>query len=467
VGEELERLAAMPGWLGVLDDDARIEAALRAVVPELRGAKLRDVRLKNGAWTARCRLDLPGQDGAERSLHFSARIIPPGGDEPAATPPTVAPGSPERGGWIPALRLTLVADAEPEGKLPALALLTDPERARAFLEQVIRAGTPAYHDLRILGCEPRVMRYSAGSRCTILYKLQLPAEERAASWPDVVVVKTYHRPDKGRIAWEGMQGLWQSPLRTSRVVTIAEPLAWEPELLVLVQGPIRQERTLKDLLLETFGGGGQAGWEELGGFLAKTAAGLAELHQSGVQSAQRRGFADELAEVREVLGRVTAQLPDLAGAADPFLDQVERLAERVPADPPGPAHRSFRPAQVLLHGGEIGFIDFDGFCHAEPALDVALFRATARDLAMSTVQPAAAPETSRAVLARVDELCEEFLASYQALAPVSAERVAVWEALDLLTNVLHAWTKAKPNRLTHGVAILRDHAGRLEALTAS
>jgi hypothetical protein len=67
----------------------------------------------------------------------------------------------------------------------------------------------------------------------------------------------------------------------------------------------------------------------------------------------------------------------------------------------------------------------------------------------------------------VDELCEEFLAAYRALAPVSAERVAVWEALDLLTNVLHAWTKAKPNRLTHGVAILRDHAGRLDALTAS
>ena len=467
MGEELARLAAMPGWLGVLDDDARVEAALRAVVPGLRGAKLSDVRLKNGTWSARCRLDVPGEDGAERRLQFRATIVPPGRDEPAATLPTVASQAPERGGWIPALRLTLVADAEPEGKLPALALLTDPERARAFLEQVIRAGTPRYHDLRILSCVPHVMRYSPGSRCTILYQLQLPTEGREASWPDVVVVKTYHRPDKGRIAWEGMQGLWRSPLRTSGIVAIAEPLAWEPELLVLVQGPIRQERTLKDLLLDTLTSGGQAGWEELRGYLTRTAAGLAALHQSGVPSAQHRGFADELAEVREVLGRVTAQLPDLAGAADPLLDEVERLADRVPADTPGPAHRSFRPAQVLLHRGEIGFIDFDGFCHAEPALDVALFRATVRDLGMSTLPAAASPEAGRALLARVDELCDEFLASYQALAPISPERVAAWEALDLLTNVLHAWTKAKPNRLTHGIAILQDHARRLEALTAA
>jgi len=459
--EGLERFAAMPGWLAALADPARVEAALREAVPGLRGALLGGVRLKRDSWTARAVLAVTGADGAERTLELAARIVPPGRGEPeTTTPPAGLLGAEGWRCWLPELRLELSADAEPVAKLPALALLTDPERARAFLETAIRAGAPAYQDLRILGCSPRVMRHSPGSRCTILYRLTLPAESRAATWPEVVVAKTYHRSDKGRIAWDGMQALWRSPLATSGVVAVAEPLAWVPELNVLVQGPIRQEQTLKELLVDTLAG--RDGQGEANSYLAKTAAGLAELHRSGAPSAERATWEDELAEVRQVLGRLTGFLPELDGAADPFLADVERLAARVPADPAVPAHRSFRPAQVLLHHGEIGFIDFDGFCHAEPALDVALFRATVRDLGMGALPPAMPPDVR---LVRLDELCEAFLVGYEALAPVSRERVALWETLDLFTNVLHSWTKAKPARLAHAVTLLSDHTASVEALS--
>jgi hypothetical protein len=465
--EGLARLAEMPDWLAVLDDPARVSAALREAVPGVRGAKLGAVRLKQEAWTARCKLVLGGEDGGDRVLYFSGTIVPPGQPRPSGTPPSAVGLADGGHGWLPALRLVLVPEPQAETKLPALAPLTDPEQARALLEQAIRAGTPAYRDLRILACEPRVMRYSPGSRATILYRLDLPAEGRAAGWPEVVVAKTYHRSDKGRTAWEGMQALWHSPLGSSGSVAIAEPLAWVPGLKILVQGPIRQEQTLKDLLLEALASDDATAWAQLRGYLAKTADGLAELHRSGTPGAERVTWHDELVEVREVLGRVTSRLPGLAGAAEGFLDEVERIAGRVPADAAGPAHRSFRPAQVLLHSGEIGFIDFDGFCQAEPALDVALFRATVRDLGMGTLPRTASPAACRARLARLDALCDEFLGRYQERSPVSPRRVAVWEALDLLTNVLHAWTKAKPVRLAHGVTLLRDHAGRLGALTTA
>jgi hypothetical protein len=467
--EGLARLAQMPDWLAVFDDPARVSAALGEAVPGLRGAKVSAVRLKPEAeaWTARCKLVLGGEDGGDRVLYFSGTIVPPGQPVPPGTAPSAVGLADGRPGWLPALRLALVPEPQAETKLSALASLTDPEQARALLERAIRAGTPAYRDLRILACEPRMMRYSPGSRATILYRLDLPAEGRAAGWPDVVVAKTYHRSDKGRIAWDGMQALWRSPLGRSGTVAIAEPLAWLPELKILVQGPIRQEQTLKDLLLETLANGDETAGAELRGYLAKTATGLVELHRSGAPSAEVVTWDDEFAEVREVLGRVTSRLPALAGAADEFLGEVERVARRVPPDPAGPAHRSFRPAQVLLHAGEIGFIDFDGFCQAEPALDVALFRATVRDLGMGTLPPHASPAACQALLAQVDALCGEFLGQYQARSPLSPERVAVWEALDLLTNVLHAWTKAKPVRLAHGVTLLRDHADRLGALAAA
>jgi aminoglycoside phosphotransferase (APT) family kinase protein len=157
-------------------------------------------------------------------------------------------------------------------------------------------------------------------------------------------------------------------------------------------------------------------------------------------------------------------VPHLDGAADPFLSDLKHRAARIPADPALPAHHSFRPAQVLLHDSGIGFIDFDGFCHAEPARDVALFRATTRDLAMS-VLPEDTPLQARLLI--VDDLCEYFLARYRELAPISRERVAVWEALDLFTNVLHSWTKAKPRRLARSLTLLRHHALSLRTLTAS
>ncbi len=455
--EGLSRFAVMPSWLAALADPARVAAALSAsaAVPRLRRASLGEVRLKSKAWSARCELVVtdtgaeaeaagaadPAAAG-ERALHRVVTIVPPGPDGDGEARLLLAPDG----------------EAEADAPLPAMALLTDPERARALLEQAIRAGAPAYQDLRIRGVTPRVARYTPGSRCTVLYRLELPPDGELA-WPEVVVAKTYHRSDKGRIAWEGMRALWASPLAHSQVVNIAEPLAWLPELNVLVQGPVREEQTLKDLLLEALTTGDEAKLEALLAELASAAAGLVELHRCGAPSAQRATWDDELAEVDQVLGRLLPRVPELEGAADPFLDELRRRAARVPADPAVPSHRSFRPAQVLLYQDEIAFIDFDGFCHAEPALDVALFRATVRDLGFGAFPPGMPTE---ARLDRLDQLCEEFLAEYEALAPVSRERVALWEALDLFTNVLHSWTKIRPARLAQATTLLQHHLAGLE-----
>jgi hypothetical protein len=94
--------------------------------------------------------------------------------------------------------------------LPALPILTDAEQARTLLERSIRAGGPAYQDIRMRSCAPNVVRYKPGSRCTILYGLEYPdggAAQRNS--PDLVVAKTY-RGDKGCNAYEGMRALWEA-----------------------------------------------------------------------------------------------------------------------------------------------------------------------------------------------------------------------------------------------------------------
>ena len=110
-------------------------------------------------------------------------------------------------------------------------------------------------------------------------------------------------------------------------------------------------------------------------------------------------------------------------------------------------------------------IDFDGFCLAEPALDVALFRSSVRDIALSELTDGfgRGPDDD-ALRRRADEaevVCDSFLSQYCLHRAVSCSRVMLFETLDLLTLVLHGWTKLRPTRLRHGVLLLEDHLRRL------
>ncbi|MCX6047996.1 MAG: hypothetical protein NT075_23085 [Chloroflexi bacterium] len=166
-----------------------------------------------------------GQDEAPvgaQVVPVHGTLIPPGLAEPAHGVNDLPFGAEGWCCYLPALRLALHTQPA-DSELAALPQLTKPEAARRLLEASIRAGAPHYDDLRIAACTPKVMRYKPGSRCTILYHLAYPpALAQGQAWPAVVVAKTHHGA-KGQNAYAGMQALWNSPLGTSRTVTIAKP----------------------------------------------------------------------------------------------------------------------------------------------------------------------------------------------------------------------------------------------------
>jgi hypothetical protein len=114
-------------------------------------------------------------------------------------------------------------------------------------------------------------------------------------------------------------------------------------------------------------------------------------------------------------------------------------------------------------------VDFDNFCQAEPALDLALFLSATKNIGLSEPHEeesneddvALDPATRMALLDQLDVICEAFLAEYERHAPVSRQRIAVWEALDLLTLVLTCWTKIKPVRLSNTMTMLERHLNRM------
>jgi Ser/Thr protein kinase RdoA (MazF antagonist) len=145
-----------------------------------------------------------------------------------------------------------------------------------------------------------------------------------------------------------------------------------------------------------------------------------------------------------------------------LLARVEEISARTPADALGPAHGAFRPAQVLLHGDEVGFIDFDGFCRAEPALDIALFTSAVRDIGMEDGSGAALDRW-----AQVNEICDAFVRRYESLARLSRTRLVLWETLGLFTYVLNCWSKVQPERLGYRIDNLERHLRASGLLTQS
>jgi hypothetical protein len=458
----LEAYATLPGWLTDAVDPETVAAGLVAAVDELGSGELEltsveaaQPHLKRQGWLGTYELAVEGPPGLRGTLELAATLVPPSA-EPARC--TGAFGSPEWRGSLPALGLRL-RTRPPDAELPALAVLTDPARAASLLEAAIRAGSPAYADLRILGCTPRVARHKPGSRTTVVYDLEYPAEAAGRGWPPRVVAKTY-KGGKGANAYAAMRALWASPLRSSEVVAIAEPLAYLEGDRILVQGPVAEEVTLKALLDSGLRRPSGATAEALTAAFRRAAAGLAALHGCGVGYGETVTFDDEHAEVSELADRIARQVPGVAGAADGLLALV---AERAGGSAPsfGPCHRSFRPGQVLLAGESIAFIDFDGFCQGEPALDLALFRAAIKTVAADSLDQPVDATQLRDRFRQAEHYCEIFTSAYAEHAPVDPERVEIWEALDLLTSALHGWTRIDQTRLTGQLFALRAHVDRL------
>ena len=452
--DSLAAFRALPDWLAAGKDAARVGAGLTSHVPELRDGRLRllacrcdRLRAKGDEWIARYVLTVtrPGSEPTEVVL--VGNLWPPG-TRPAERPD--GPVEPTFGevGWRCSLlepRLDLRIEPSDEA-LPALPRLVDAVQVARLVEPILREA--GYRDATIRSCDPVVARYKPGSRCTVVVTLDCTAPPHGPVPPDRVVLKTYHG-DKGATAWAAMNALWRQRLSWRDSVRMAEPLSYLADERILVQGPVPGERTLKDLAWLAIAEGSPELLDLLRTELVATARALAAVHASGTSYGRTATLEEELDEVHENLDRLACSMPWLAPAALPLLSRLAELAGSTVPNPAVPSHQTFRPAQVLLGEGGVGFIDFDGAGMAEPALDVSRFRGALRSIATAASrlhEPERSAERADA-LRLGDDLCEAFLSAYQEDAVVSRDRVLLWETCDLLTVVLSAWAKARADRV--------------------
>ncbi|HEY1352015.1 MAG TPA: phosphotransferase [Ktedonobacteraceae bacterium] len=300
-------------------------------------------------------------------------------------------------GLIQARDLGMALAAFPaDGGLPTLAECCDTSAGAQLLPALQEAAGLLLADghWQIQTAQAMPIRYKPGSRCVIRYDLLLAHErEPSATRALSLFGKVYADPTQARRVQEVMQLLYAEQLASTG---LKQATPFLPRPLLLAAGPrlglcaavrpLRADgvlRTGTSVLVPRVlrqAGGNSISPELPADELRLAALALARLHTSQIRPGELavRTGTKEAQRARERAGLLAGYYP--AQAAD-IQDLVQVLARHLETLRPPvyrPAHGGFKASQLLYHDGTVSVVDFDGFCLADPALDVGYFLAYLR-----------------------------------------------------------------------------------------
>jgi hypothetical protein len=340
--------------------------------------------------------------------------------------------------------------------LPALAELTGrrgPELLAAHLSEC-RAGA------RIERIDCALSHYKPFKRAV----LKIRADFVQPGPPARMLYAKAFADERGLRNHRDLSALWAT-VRAGNALKMPEPLGYDAALRVLFMSEAAGQRELTDWIKclergEPLPAGVSA--QRLERCMIVVAQALAELQASGVRLARRRTFQQELVQLakdRQLLRESAAALPArLVGAAEELLSRLEALAPE--SQELRPAHGGLRHKQMVGDEHDLGIIDWDGLCLADPALDPATFLGRLRQETLRN--PGSAPDLER--LAEIFR--REVLARLPYLAP---QRLALYEGLVLIESLLRSFRRpARGDGMEQQIlSLARAVAGVLERAAPS
>jgi len=312
----------------------------------------------------------------------------------SATQADQAPLEVQPSGVLCASELGLSVQAFPaDSHLSALAASCDTAPNSPLFQALEKAaqlqlGQPTW---QLVSAMAVAVRYKPSSRCVIRYQLSLKNSKTSAQRTVTIFGKVYAEPEQACTVQALMEQLYHEQFQAGLAVPLLpRPLGMVDALGLAfneaVQPDDGQESSLRtgtQALQPQLkrGRGGEITRVMLPGEeLRLTARALARLHNSTFSIDERslRTGAKEAKRVRERATLIAGSNPAQAGE---ILHLAQQLSARLETLQPGayrPAHGGFKASQLLFHGHQVFVVDFDGFCLADPALDVGYFLAYLR-----------------------------------------------------------------------------------------
>ena len=305
-------------------------------------------------------------------------------------------------GIVQAPDLDIALQAFPaDSRLPTLAACCDTSTGSPLLGYLQDAARTLLGDdgWQVISAQAVPVRYKPASRCVMRYDLvlaqaQAPHLTRGFS----LFGKVYADPAQARTVQGLTRQLYaeQMALQGTTIAGFTQQTPFLPRSLSFIEnaslvltetvlpatpgGRIRTGTSVLQPHVIAERGGKVVSAQIPGGELRLAAIALARLHTSQVSPDQRtlRPGAKEAKRARERAALLVGYYPS---QADDIQDLVQVLAQRLEALKPEryrPAHGGFKASQLLYLDETISVVDFDGFCLADPALDVGYFLAYLR-----------------------------------------------------------------------------------------
>lgn len=244
-------------------------------------------------------------------------------------------------------------------KLPGLARALDEKFMRALLAATLGRELHLEENFfPALRC--RILKHAPGKRCVIVYELD--------DGPRRFIGKIY-RKNRGEMIFANWRLLWQSAdaqaARTGEPLGMPEPLVYFPELGMVLQRAV-PGRPLTEKSTD-------ADWR-----LAMRCIGrnLATLHGLPPVMGEKKTLADHLQKYCHPGPQALCDAcPELAPLVTTILRGLA-AQESSASVPACPVHGDLNLAQIFIAGEQAWFVDFDGLCLTDPALDVGNFLVT-------------------------------------------------------------------------------------------
>jgi len=274
-----------------------------------------------------------------------------------------------------------------DAKLPFLARALDPVEARRQLEACLRTRSGAEGSLHLLAL--RVVRHKPRQRALVEYDVRV--ERGGAAIETFTLIGKAHARGLAERDFQLQTALWQSNFGPDSAdgIRVPEPVGVIPDFHMWLQRKVPGEPATRLLA--------QADGAPLAARIADAAW---KIHRLGVPVVRRHTIADELRILRERLGLLMSERPDLAARLKRVLAACDRLGASLPVPTRRTIHRDFYPDQVLVTDARLYLLDFDLYCEGDPALDIGNF------LGHVTEQSLRATGDARA-LHDVEEMFEE------------------------------------------------------------
>lgn len=316
------------------------------------------------------------------------------------------------------------------GSLPSIVDATNPQTMTRMFSSLIGDGNGP----QVTSVELVLFRRSRG--CVLRYSL--------ASRDQPTVYGKVGYGAAGSVVHDGLEALAQHPLsHPGRSVFFPRVIGSSTELDLTLVTEIPGESP--DL-------GKEARADQAVDAAALVAA---HLHSSGVTIGAAHTLEDELDRATNAVTLIGRDAPALTARLTAVLASVRARAARIRVQPFVLAHGSFAPSQLMLDGPNVGVLDFDRLCQAEPAFDLGRFLAPLR------------VKLAKHGLAAGDGLAARLLETYHALGglPTPHERVALYEVASLARMAARSWLQLKPSRLHLVCSILEQHLTELDLAT--